>query len=69
MGRCKNCKSWGKNECDTWCGEDNIRTCHMIEGDSQSMIIIGADDDYNLSCVTHENFSCILFSEQGNNQS
>lgn len=60
MINCKDCKHWGKNKYDSWSEQDNIRTCHLIEGDSQSMIIINANDDYGLSCVTHENFGCVL---------
>lgn len=61
---CKNCRFWGKTKYDTWHDDGNIRTCHMIEDNSQSMIIIGADDDYGLNCVTHEDFSCILFEQK-----
>ena len=62
---CKDCIHWGETENDTSSDNSYIRFCRMIMSNLRpNSISIGADDDYNLQCMTHAFFGCKLFEQK-----
>jgi hypothetical protein len=66
MGKCKNCKYWGKSYLDP-----KRKSCYKLCDDYQDESIeidveVYADDDQGLMCelITGPDFGCILFTSK-----